>query len=110
MDVGRVVELLVQLHEEGQLLPVLGAAAEAVPDEAVAEPEGRRGDGVGQRRVEGGVVVALVAARLQLQLEDVDDRLAQHHREPLVEGDVLDHGPHNLSGLLEEPGVARKPF
>jgi len=107
VNVGRVVELLVQLHEEGQLLPILGAPAEAVPDEAVAESEGRCGDGVRKGWVDGGVVVALVATRLQLQLEDVDDGLAQDDRKPLVEGDVLDHGTHDLSGLLEEPEIFR---
>jgi len=105
VDVGRIVELLVEPDEKGQLLEVLGAPGQAVPDEAVAEAEGRRGDGVGQRGVDGGVVVALVAAGLELQLEDVDDGLAEDDREPLVEGDVLHQGPDYFSGLLKQPEI-----
>ncbi len=64
VNVGRIVELLVQLDKEGKLLEILGTSGQAVTDEAVAEPEGSGCNGIGQRGVDGGIVVALEATWL----------------------------------------------
>ena len=80
VNVGRIVELLVELDKEWQLLIVLGATWQAVPDKTVTKSERRGGDSIGQRGVDGGVVVTLISGWLELKLEDVDDRLAKDDR------------------------------
>ena len=66
VNVGWIIELLVQLNEEGKLLEVLGTSGQAVADEAVPKPEGSGCDGVGQRGVDRCIVIALKATWLEL--------------------------------------------
>lgn len=46
----------------------------------MTKSERRGGDSIGQRGVDGGVVVTLISGWLELKLEDVDDRLAKDDR------------------------------
>ena len=56
-------------------------------------PEGGGSEGVSDGGVDGIVVSPVVAAGQQPQLEDLEHPGAQDDRQPLVVGDVLDHGP-----------------
>ncbi len=103
VNVGWIIELLVQLDKEGKLLEVLGTSGQAVADKAVAKPEGSGCDSVGQRGVDGGIVVALEAAGLELQLKDINDWLSQDNWKPLVVGDMLNQATDNLSCFLKQP-------
>lgn len=77
MNVRRIIEFLVQLDEEGKLLEILGTSGQAIANKAVAKPEGSGCNGVGQRGVDGGIVVALESGWLELQFKDVDNWLSQ---------------------------------
>ncbi len=77
MNVRRIIEFLVQLDEERKLLEILGTSGQAIANKAVAKPEGSGCNGVGQRGVDGGIVVALESGWLELQFKDVDNWLSQ---------------------------------
>ena len=70
-------------------------------DEAVSESEGGTGEGVCDGRVDAGVVPVVVAVGVEGELEDVEDARAQDDGQPLVVGDVLEHGAHYLPPLLK---------
>ena len=72
-------------------------------DEAVSESEGGGGEGVGHGGVDAGVVAVVVAVGVERELEDGEDARAQDDGQPLVVGDVLVHGAHNLTALLKQP-------
>ena len=57
-------------------------------------PEGGGSEGVSDGGVDGIVVSPVVAAGQQPQLEDLEHPGAQDDGQPLVVGDVLDHGPY----------------
>ena len=59
----------------------------------MAESERGGGESVGDGRVDAGVVPVVLSVGVQGELEDVEDARAQDDGEPLVVGDVLDHGP-----------------
>ena len=56
-------------------------------------PEGGGSEGVGDGGVDGVVVSPVVAPGQQPQLEDLEHPRPQDDGQPLVVGDVLDHGP-----------------
>ena len=72
-------------------------------DEAVPESEGGSRECIGHARVDAGVVPVVVVVGVEGELEDVEDARAQDDGQPLVVGDVLDHGAHDLPPLLEQP-------
>ena len=45
----------------------------------------------------------VVSVGVEGELEDVEDARAQDDGQPLVVGDVLQHGPNYLPPLLEQP-------
>lgn len=104
MQVGRVVELLVQTDKVGHLPELLVAPAEGVLDEGVAEAEGGGGECVGHRGVDGVVVSVVVPTRAQAKLEYVEDAAAQNDGQPLVVSDVL----QEKKGTLQKIARRRK--
>ena len=84
------------------------ADGEGPGDERVSEPEGGRGEAVHdprvERRVVGVVLVVVreVGAALDREAEPVHDLWSEQHGQPLVEGDVLHHGPRDLPRLAEQ--------
>ena len=83
------VESLLQIKAGVQLAPHSVVDVDDVRDEAVPEPEGRRGKLVCDPWVEGGVVVLAVSGRKWEEPVGVDELLAQHDGKPLVVDDVL---------------------
>ena len=67
----------------------------------MAESERGGGEGVGDGWVDTGVVPFVMAVGVEGELEDVEDAWAQDDGEPLVVGDVLEHGAHYLPSLLK---------
>ena len=67
----------------------------------MAESERGGGESVGDGRVDAGVVLVVLSVGVQGELEDVEDARAQDDGEPLVVGDVLEHGAHYLPSLLK---------
>ena len=67
----------------------------------MAESERGGGESVGDGRVDAGVVPVVLSVGVQGELEDVEDARAQDDGEPLVVGDVLEHGAHYLPSLLK---------
>ena len=83
------VESLLQIKAGVQLAPHGVVDVDDVRDEAVPEPERRRGKLVCDPWVEGGVVVLAVSGGKWEEPVGVDELLAQHDGQPLVVDDVL---------------------
>ena len=96
-----LIESLLQIEAGVQLAPHSVVDVDDVRDEAVPEPEGRRGKLVCDPRVEGSVVVLAVTRRKWKESVGVDELLAQHNRQPLVVHNVLVLGVDKPLGLLE---------
>ena len=90
------------------LSELLVVPAQTGLDEWVTEPEGGRGEGVGDGRVDGVVVVLEEAGRPEGQLEDLEDARAEDDGQPLVVGDVLQHRAHDLAGLEKDSEKGRR--
>ena len=103
MQVAGIVEFLVELDEEGNLREVFVAPPQCPLDEAVAEPEGRRSEAVGNRWIDGVVVTLVVVFGQQLKLEDVQHPGPKNNGQPLIVGYVLEEGANYFASLVKQP-------
>lgn len=72
-------------------------------DQRVPEPESRRPKGIRHRRIHAHIVPPKVLAlRGQLQIEQSAHLAPHHQRQKLAVRDVLHHGAHDASRLLEQ--------